>query len=400
MLAIVLGWICLALILRAALMMCAPPWKPQLVGGTGAKLQSILKSVPLLWACPRGPLDFWSALHLLVFALQMTWQEMKFEEHYDFDRDELETELPGESTDGCPGRVSLLWLRSAKGHSPSKLADDAPIVLLCPGLNCYAKALPGTSIYTALLERPWRVAVFEKRGVSDNKLQSPAFHLFGHPSDLHTAVQHIESTYPGAPLYIVGVSSGNGLTASYASLYGGQVKSLRSVLLLVGGEDYNCAFEAPNATWLSKLVFDGVLLATTKMRFLKRNEKLLRAKDSAAYDTAMNSKTLQSCYDICMRHFSGYSDPSEAEKRINRFSGGCECLREIPVPFLYVCTLDDPVAPGGPRPEWLKVIKECENAAVALFPCGSHLGCYDSWRFTRWLDRLVIQWVDAFESTY
>lgn len=382
-----------------ALAALGPARQPRVHGGTDASLQAVLKAVPLLWSCPRGPLDFASAFQLLVFAVHMSWQERNFDRHYEFEREEFEVTLPGESTDGCPDSVAIMWLRAAKGQPPRELPADAPIVILCPGLNCYTSSLPGTSVYSALLTRPWRVGVFEKRGVGPSatrKLRSPAFHLFGHPSDLHAVVLQTQSRWPNAPLHIVGVSSGDGLTGSYASIYGAEVKSLRSVLLLVGGEDYNCAFQAPNATWLSKVLFDYALLATTKIRFLHRNETILRANNSHAYDAAAGSTTLQEFYDICMRHFSGYSDPEEAERRINAFSGGCACLREMPVPFLYVCTLDDPVAPGGPRPEWVTVIKECENAALALFPCGSHLGCYDSWRFTRWVDDLVIQWVEAF----
>jgi len=383
-----------------------PSRRPRVTGGTGAKLQSALKSVPLLWSCPRGPLDFCSALQLLAFAMQMCWEELRCYLKYEFERDELDVKLPGDSTDGCPGRVAVNWLLGYKGTLSRDLPPDAPIVLLCPGLNCYTASLPGTSIYASLLERPWRVGVFEKRGVGppgkdgeSSKLSTPAFHLFGHPSDLHEAVLHIESKYPNAPLHIVGMSSGNGLTGSYACLHGKEAKQLRSVLLMIGGEDYNCAFQAPNATWFSGVVFDWVLLASTKSRFLKRNEATLRAKDNHAYEAAMQATTLQACYDVCMRNFSGYNDPDEGERRINPFSGGCEALRGLEVPFLYVSTLDDPVAPGGPRPEWCDVLKDCENAALALFPCGSHLGCYDSWRFTRWSDKLVVQWVEAFEKS-
>lgn len=378
-----------------------PPRRPRVLGGLGPRLQGILQAVPLLWECPRGPLDFSSSIQLLVFALQMCWQEYRFENDYDFHREEVPVTLPGESTSGCPGRVSIMWLRSARGQKPRELQADAPIVLLCPGLNCYTASLPGTSFYSALLERPWRVAVFEKRGVGPRKEHnigsSPVFHLFGHPSDLHEAVTRVQKKWPSAPIHIIGVSSGNGLTGSYASMYGHEVSSLRSVLLLIGGEDYNCAFVAPKANWLTKVLFDVVLLRTTKVRFLKRNEPVLRAHNAQAYEAAMRAGTLQELYDIAMRHFSGYSDPGEAERRINVFSGGCESLRDIAVPFLYVCTEDDPVAPGGPRPSWVSTIAECENAALALFPCGSHLGCYNSLRFTRWVDELLIQWVEAFE---
>jgi len=385
----------------SALVILKPHRYPRVLGGTS--MQNILHSVPLLWSCPRGPLDFSTTIQLIVFALQGMWQEAHFADDYVTEDEEVTVTLPGSSAEKGEDVVLIRWIHHEKENPSRELAADTPIVLLCPGLNCYSASLPGTSVYSVLLQRPWRVAVYEKRGVGpaagNRFLKSPVFHMFGHPSDLHEAVLRIQSKFPAAPLHMIGISSGNGLVGSYSVLYGNEATSLRSSMLLVGGEDYNCAFVAPRPTWLTKKLFDVVLLRTSKSRLLEKNEKLLRSKNEDAYVAARRSETHQDFYDIIMRHFSGYSDPDEAERRINAFSGGCGGLATLKKPLLYVCTEDDPVAPGGPRESWISVMKQCENAACVLFPCGSHLGCYDSLRLTRWLDQLVVQWVDAFEGT-
>jgi len=288
-------------------------------------------------------------------------------------------------------------------NSHQDLPPDAPIVLLTPGLNCYASNLPGTAIFARLLERPWRVGVFEKRGVGGHgasPLQAPTFHMFGHPSDLHVVVQQVAARWPGAPLHLVGMSSGNGLTASYLALHGPEVPSLRSAMLLLGGDDYNTAFMPPRANWLSRLLYDTVLLSSSKNRMLQRNETMLRAHNAEAFEAAMAAKTLQKMYDISMEHFSGYADRREAERRINPFCGGSnECMLEYKVPCLICFTEDDPVAPGGPRSSWVDVISKCGWAALALYPSGSHLGCYENWKLSRWIDRLAVEWIEAVQAT-
>merc|ERR1712054_85000 len=99
---------------------------------------------------------------------------------------------------------------------------------------------------------------------------------------------------------------------------------------------------------------------------LCRNESVLRAHNAKAFEAAVVAKTMQEFYDICMRSFSGYTDPEEAERRINPFSGGTnECMLAFKVPCLVCFTEDDPVAPGGPRSSWVDIISKCGYAALA-----------------------------------
>eukprot|EP00401_Gymnodinium_catenatum_P039411 CAMPEP_0117475334 /NCGR_PEP_ID=MMETSP0784-20121206/9741_1 /TAXON_ID=39447 /ORGANISM="" /LENGTH=422 /DNA_ID=CAMNT_0005269577 /DNA_START=98 /DNA_END=1367 /DNA_ORIENTATION=- len=379
------------------------PFKPITYGGICERMQAILCAVPLLSACPRPPLDISGAVQIAIFALQMCWQELRCREQYVFDEEDVEVVLPGESSDGCHDNIVVSWLRTAKGDSdsqggaPPELPADAPIILISPGLNCYASNLPGTSAYQGLLQRRWRVAVFQKRDGSSRRAWPPRALLS--PFRPPVGPPHRDPSHPVAlaqrPSAPVGFSSGNGLVGSYMALYGSETTAVRSALLLLGGENYNMAFVPPRGTLLTKLVFDWSLLSATKFRFLQRNEAVLRNHNMEAYDKALAAPTLQEFYDIAMKHFSGYKDHAEAERRINAFSTGNECMLNFQKPFLVAFTTDDPVAPGGPRESWVRVIEKCEYAALALFPSGSHLGCYDSLRLTRWVDKLMIQWLDA-----
>lgn len=372
--------------------------KPEVHGGTGARMQAILNAIPTLQQLPRPPLGMPGMMQMVVLLVHCMWQEWRFEKDYDVEVEEIPVTLPGTSAFGHADVVRLRWVQLKGTPGP---ADDAPIAVVCPGLSCYAASLPGTSTYPGLLAKGYRVVVFEKRGVGPAGtpcIRAPIVHLFGHPSDLHTAMLLVQDRYPSAPIHIVSHSSGNGLAGSYASLYAGELRNLRSALLLIGGEDYNVAFTPPKRTWLTPLLFETCLLPTAKTRFVVRNKDALQKHSKEGYEELMAAETLQELYNKMMLHFSGYSDRAEAERRLNAFSGGNECLLSIKVPFFVAFTKDDPVAPGGPKPSWVKVISKCERAALALFPSGSHCACYDGWRMGKWIDALTVEWIEAVEA--
>lgn len=372
--------------------------KARITGGSSPHFQRLLQRMPLLYSCPR--LNIPSLVQLGIYAVQMMWQEWRFDSEYDFVEEVFEVALPGESAESHVDDVTVKWLLGYKGGEPRELPLDAPVVILTPGLNCYIANLPGTSIYNHFLKQPWRIGVFEKRGVGgllkQRLLKAPTFHMFGHTSDLHTVLKSLSNRWPEAPFHLVGMSSGNGLSASYLALHGPELPQLRSCLLLIGGEDYNMAFSPPRSNWLTKVVFDWALLPTSKHRMLERNETVLRKHNAKAYEEALKASTMQEFYDICMRHFSGYTDRAEAECRINPFGDGTnKCMLSYTKPCMVIFAEDDPVAPGGPRPSWVDTLREAKNAALAIYPTGSHLACFDSWCLSRWIDRLAVDWINS-----
>lgn len=378
-------------------------WKrPVVCGGVHESMAKIVDRMPMMSMIPSVPLYMPGLLQLAIFGIQSRVQEYFIDNHWEFKREEVQVTLEGNSALPHTDTVAVQWLLGRKNEERLELPEDAPIVLLCPGLSCYAKSLPGTHPYEQLYGKGWRIAVFEKRAVGPpgtEGLNAPILHMYGHPSDLHKVVMLAHNRYPKAPLHLMGFSSGNGLTASYTVLYGPSVPWLRSSILLIGGEDYNVSFAPAHGNRMTRVLFDGVLLPLARYSFLSRNEAILKPHNPEGYQEAMLAPTLQEMYEACMTHFSGYKDRKEAEEKINPFGDGtCECLRHVKTPFLVVYTDDDPVSPGGPRPSWVKTISACEWAQLAIFPSGSHLGCYDSWHFTRWVDKLAVQWVQACEA--
>mmetsp|Transcript_32641 Transcript_32641/g.88433 ORF Transcript_32641/g.88433 Transcript_32641/m.88433 type:complete len:444 (-) Transcript_32641:43-1374(-) len=383
---------------------------PRVVGGAAPALGDLIARMPILREAMTPP-PFLSnpVLQLVIFTLHQLFQERAALKKFSFEDDIVEVDLPdlaaaegsrspivddfsgARSTDSRDG-VVLSWLKLDK-----ILPDDAPVVLITPGLNCNKESVPGTSCYDTLLKRPVRAVTYHKRAMGP-PLSAPVFHLFGHPSDFQAAVERVAQTYPQAPIHVIGYSSGNGLAGSHAALYGSDPHpNLRSYLLLVGGADYNTAFAPERSNFWSNVLLDYGLLYFTKQRVLHRNRDLLSAADPAGFERAMTTKTMQGLYDLCMQHFSGFpkDHADEAEARLNPFKGGLGVMKTLRVPLLWVLTEDDPVMPGGPPASWIETLKGLDNAALALFKHGSHCACYGSWRLDRWVDRLLLEWLDA-----
>ena len=359
----------------------------------GSEMSSILEAMPLMNTQLSQPVGISSGLmQVVIFAVQ--YQLQPFCCPYEFEREEVDVDLDGRFHD----KVALQWL---KRPDEASLPADAPIIVMCPGLCNYEKDLPGTNLYRQLLKRPWRAAVYLKRGLA-GPIHAPVLHVFGHPSDLKAAVKQISARYPSAPIHMVCFSSGNGLGGSMGTMYDAELTSVRSYLLLCGGCDYQRIMpDKPMWPW-TELLFTSILKPSVQEKLIAPHKAVLCEHDAAGYAKVMAAKTFQEMYDMLVTHFGGYKDGAESEAKVNGFLGGnarlCDTLR---TPFLSVYTEDDPVSPGGPRPDWLVRYTNSSHAACALFPNGSHLACYESFDLSvRWVDRLVLQWIDAVIATH
>jgi len=321
----------------------------------------------------------------MILGIQMMWQETFC--RYTFTKDYIDVTIEGK----YPDKVAISWV-----DREDELPPDAPIVLICPGLSCKESNLPGTFLYGELLQKPWRVGVFLKRFIA-GPLQSPCFHMFGHPTDLEAVVEHIAVRYPRAPVHLVGMSSGNGLIGSFGAFCDKGAPNVASYLLLLGGADYRTAFSPRKADWRTRVLHSVVLLPSAKYFMLQNNEAVLKKHNKVAYEAALATSDIAEFYRIVTEAFSGYKNEEECNRKINGFPGGNRlCTETIKSPFLLVFAEDDPVEPDACSEEWRERFKESTHTATAIFKAGSHLACYDSWDLkTRWCDKLVIEWVEA-----
>eukprot|EP00929_Paragymnodinium_shiwhaense_P112494 TRINITY_DN80757_c0_g1_i1.p1 TRINITY_DN80757_c0_g1~~TRINITY_DN80757_c0_g1_i1.p1 ORF type:complete len:405 (+),score=89.38 TRINITY_DN80757_c0_g1_i1:44-1258(+) len=368
------------------------PRRPQLLGGTAirASLASKVETLvrPQTFLQPPGLVQLILVALSNIIGSRFCW--------FLFTREEIPVRLPGDSALKAVDKVALEWL---KHEWQPNLPKNAPIVFIVPGLANSKESLPGQSLYAALLKKSWRTVVFEKRGVGTGrgKLRAPVFHIFGHPSDLAEAVGRVVDAYPEAPLHFVSFSAGNGLLGSYFKHYPEQTGGLvRSVLMLKGGEDYNVAFKL-RGTWIEGMVHER-LLTFLKQYFVKSNEEVLKAHNADAFKAALETTNMEDFYALTMRHFSGYEDPDEAERLINGFNGGNKWMEANTIPLLAVYTEDDHVS-WQRHPEWMETFHNSSHNLAAVFQYGSHCACFEGlFGRSRWLDRLVVEWIEAVEK--
>lgn len=350
----------------------------------GSEVASLIESVPLLQRPMRLPIGMWSGfVQLAVFSIQFKLDSWRCP--YAFEREEVDVDLQGRFHD----KVALQWLQRS-----DTLPDDAPIVLLCPGLCNHERDLPGTNLYHLLLQRKWRTVVYLKRGLA-GPLRAPVLHVFGHPSDLKAAIERIATRYRNAPIHVVCFSSGNGLGGSTSVFHGAQLPSVSSYLLLCGGCDYSrIAPDHPMRPW-TELLFSRILKPAVQQKLVAPHKATLCKEDAQGYRAVMAAETFQKMHDSMVAHFGGFGG---TEDEANGFLGGnARLCRTQRTPFLSVYTEDDPVSPGGPRADWLDHYADSTHAACAVFSKGSHLACYEGLDWSvRWIDRLVLQWIDLF----
>merc|ERR1719424_577586 len=105
---------------------------------------------------------------------------------------------------------------------------------------------------------------------------------------------------------------------------------------MMGNEDYNkCRFRT--GKWYDNFVEQRVL-AFSKNCFVKSNAEILKQHSVEGYEAVLASNSVHEMYHRSMLHFSGFTDPHEAEQQINGFYGGNGWLVENTVPILGVYT--------------------------------------------------------------
>lgn len=381
----------LPLLLFAVFTFDASPRRPLILGGTA--FSELLAEVPLLNE-PQARLQLRPAIQLLSIAAS----NVIGGHDETFSREELLLSVQGASAiSDSQDAVSLQWLQR-KGGDP--LPDDAPLLFLLPGLGNDRNSLPGQSLYAHLHGLALRVVVYEKRGVGagKGKLRVPVVSFYGHPSDLRSALGRITYHYPHAPIHIVSYSAGNGLLGGFLRTYAEEVQDqVRSTLMLMGGEDYNKACVLRADDWMDRAV-ESRMVQFMKNHFFRSNWHVLRNHNATAFDAALAGDSFCDLYHAT-RAFTGLDDPVEAEESINGFRDGSAWLtKQRVIPSVVVYTEDDPVSHHLAQ-SWRDNYAASSHFAAAVFEHGSHCACYNA-DGSRWLDTLVVQWVQAAQKLY
>ena len=95
-------------------------------------------------------------------------------------------------------------------------------------------------------ERGYRVVVIGRRG-AQQPLKAPKFNLFGDEAEHEVAISKVEDIFPGAPLFLYGVSSGTKLVINLLARFDTRRASGKRVPNIRGGVCISPGYDLRNA---------------------------------------------------------------------------------------------------------------------------------------------------------
>ena len=109
------------------------------------------------------------------------------------------------------GTLALDWWKSFSNH----ITDQAPILLVCHGINGGSHEGYCKWICHATDRKGWRACVLNYRGCNGLPLTSGRGYAATMTGDVHLAISSIIALYPRAPLFAVGYSLGGVILTKY-----------------------------------------------------------------------------------------------------------------------------------------------------------------------------------------
>lgn len=108
------------------------------------------------------------------------------------------------------GEVALDWLDTG-------CADDAPIIIILPGLTGESQAEYVKCLVSQAIQRGIKCVVFNNRGLGGVKLKTPRLYCAANYEDLSEVVNYVHKKFPNVKKGATGISMG-GLILGQTSL--------------------------------------------------------------------------------------------------------------------------------------------------------------------------------------
>ncbi|CAJ1332288.1 unnamed protein product [Effrenium voratum] len=296
----------------------------------------------------------------------------------------------------------------------SQLPTDAPAIIVEPGLTCTAQDVPGSSFLRRAVHHKFRVVVVERRGHC-KKLKSPRWNLFGDADDSEQIIRAVQEKLRGAPLFWIGFSSGSKLPIEAMGKFderreNGDATAPKFVATacVCPGYDLQTCFLG------FKFPYTRLCLSSTKSKFLRENENILRKYNADAYDKAANAKDLQQLLAEAAP-FAGYAGHEEyfANENPVLFAS------KVRTPCLIINAMDDPLTvptnafgklPGQEDgPSFAEMVQQSSCGLLLMAPSGSHCPFLDgnlpltrvspdlgSFTLSSWSDSCVLEFFQGF----
>lgn len=262
------------------------------------------------------------------------------------------------------GTLGLDWADPLPDGSSHLLPerDNTPIVLIIPGLTSDSKSQYVMHAVDAALDKGWRAAVANHRGLGGVPLTSKAFYNAGWTQDVRFVLHHIEEIYPSAPVAALGTSLGANMLVKYLGEEGNKTSIFAAAAV-------GCPWDLVVVDrWLGrnskqKIYGSGLIYG------LKEFAHMHKASFSKMvdWDFLNKARTVREFDDRITRLLGKFETVDTYYRRCS----SAQFLPGVAVPLLGISALDDPICTREAIP-W----DECRanpNIILGVTSHGGHL---------------------------
>ena len=297
--------------------------------------------------------------HLLIHAPQVAYRRERLEvEDGDF--------LDFDWVDGVAGQPVVVLFHGLEGSSDSHYARD---------------------LMHTVQQRGWTGVVAHFRGCSGEDNRLPRAYFAGDSAEIERILRHVNSRYPDAPLYAVGVSLGGNALLKWLGESGDAAQALVTRAAAVSAPlDLTAAGNALDQGF-NRNVYTARFLASLKAKSLRKSDTFPGLLDADAIQAATTFREFDT---LVTARLHGFVDADDYWLK----NAAKPLLKSVAVPTLVINAKNDPFLPVWALPTSADVspmvsLEQPENGGHVAFPSGPFPGNID------WLPRRLMQHFDA-----
>jgi hypothetical protein len=279
--------------------------------------------------------------------------------------------------------------RYAPGAPGAADPDDAPVVVVCHGLEGSSRASYVRGLVALALSRGLAALALNFRGCSGEPNRLARFYHSGETGDLALAVERLRAERPGRPILLAGFSLGGNVVVKYLGERGDALPDeVRGAAAISVPFDLGGCARALDGPGFWSLVYRARFMRRLRRKAADKARRFPGAFDAAAAARARTFAEFDAAVTAPLHGFAS-ADAYWSSCSARRFLAG------VRRPLLAISSLDDPIVPASAIP-----FEEARaNAAVTLVTtaAGGHVAFVGGWPFwpSYWAERRAIEFLAA-----